>query len=184
MGTAYLSLLLLPSLRQTARQTGRKSRLTIVASEVHFWTPFSERSAPLILQRLDEKSSFGEKGDMERYNTSKLLNVLWMRELSSQVSPASASVSSGKSPVTINAVNPGFCTSALHRSHVMPGQAFINHVLAWTPTQGGYCLTNAACGHHDRQGAYISEQEVKPYVHKHIQTQLKERKRYNDHEIG
>ncbi|KAK7997415.1 hypothetical protein PG989_005455 [Apiospora arundinis] len=180
LGTAYLSLLLLPSLRATAKKIGRPSRLTIVASEVHFWTSFSERHAPSILQRLDEESSFRGKGGMERYNTSKLLNVLWMCELSSRVaaaevaflSPLLASATSNDDrnerggaanvpTVIINAVNPGFCASALHRSHAIPGQALINLVLAWTPAQGGHCLTDAACRHGDCQGAYISEQEVK-----------------------
>ncbi|KAK8080278.1 short-chain dehydrogenase/reductase SDR [Apiospora hydei] len=162
LGTAYLSLLLLPILRSTATHTSRPARLTIVASEVHFWTPFSERHAPSILQRLDEESSF-KPGEMERYNTSKLLNVLWTRELSSRVAEE-RNGSSGPAAVTINAVNPGFCASALHRSHAMPGQALINRLLAWTPGQGGHCLADAGCRHGDQQGAYISEQEVKAFV--------------------
>ncbi|KAK8028409.1 NAD(P)-binding protein [Apiospora marii] len=157
LGTAYLSLLLLPSLYATAKQTGRPARLTIVASEVHFWTPFTERNAPSILQRLDEESSF-KQGDMERYNTSKLLNVLWTREISFRTVSQSGECAGS---VTINAVNPGFCASALHRSHAMPGQALINRVLAWTPVQGGYCLADAVCRHDERRGAYISEQEIK-----------------------
>ncbi|KAK7927429.1 NAD(P)-binding protein [Apiospora marii] len=161
LGTAYLSLLLLPPLRTTAKQTGRPTRLTIVASEVHFWTPFTERNASSILQRLDEESSF-VRGDMERYNTSKLLNTLWTREISSRAaSQAGDSPGSGPGSVIINAVNPGFCASALHRSHAMPGQALINRVLAWTPAQGGYCLADAVCRHNERRGAYISEQEIK-----------------------
>ncbi|KAK7956463.1 NAD(P)-binding protein [Apiospora aurea] len=139
LGTAHLSLLLPPILRATAAHTSRPARLTVVASEAHFWTLFSERHAPSILQRLDEESSF-KPGDMERYNTSKLLNILWTRGLSSRVA-AEKNGSSGTAAVTINAVNPGFCASTLE--------------------QGGHCLTDAACRHGDQQGAYISEQEVK-----------------------
>ncbi|KAK8127877.1 hypothetical protein PG984_008985 [Apiospora sp. TS-2023a] len=157
LGTAYLSLLLLPALHNTAKQTGRPAHLSIVASEVHFWTPFDERHAPSILQRLDEESSF-KRGDMERYNTSKLLNILWTREISSGTA---SQVSGGSGSVTINAANPGFCASALHRSHEIPGQAFISRVLAWTPAQGGHCLADAVCRHNDQRGAYVSEQEMK-----------------------
>lgn len=163
LGTAYLSLLLLPHLRTTAKQTCRPARLTIVASEVHFWTPFTERNTASILHRLDEESSF-KPGDMERYNTSKLLNVLWTRQISSRAASSAAGGSgsgSESSFVTINAVNPGFCASALHRLHAMPGQALIIRMLAWTPAQGGHCLTDAVCRHDDQRGAYISEQEIK-----------------------
>lgn len=164
LGTTYLSLLFLPSLRVTAKQTGRPSRFTIVSSDMHFWTPFAERCAPSILQRLDEESSF-KRGDMERYNTSKLLKILWARELSSRTSSQARGGPTSGSSVTINAVNPGFCANALHRSHAVPGQVLINRVLAWTPAQGGHCLADAACLHNDQHGAYISEQEVKAYVH-------------------
>ncbi|KAK8060048.1 short-chain dehydrogenase/reductase SDR [Apiospora saccharicola] len=105
----------------------------------------------------NEESRF-KRGDMERYNTSKLLNVIWTREISSRTA---SQVSGGSGTVTINAVNPDFCASALHRSHTMPGQALISRVLAWTPAQGGHCLADAACRHDGERGAYISEQEIK-----------------------
>jgi len=154
LGTSLLSLLLLKPLKDTAAKTGSPSRLTIVASEVHFWTPFDERKAPSILARLDEKDSF--RG-MERYNTSKLLNILWMRELSSRVT----------GNVVINAVNPGLCASALHRSDPTPGLAYLNKIFAWTPAQGGHNLTYAATQHVDEPGAYLTEQHLEkpsPFV--------------------
>ncbi|CAN9247141.1 unnamed protein product [Alternaria alternata] len=154
LGTSLLSLLLLKPLKDTAAKTGSPSRLTIVASEVHFWTPFDERKAPSILARLDEKDSF--RG-MERYNTSKLLNILWMRELSSRVTGS----------VVINAVNPGLCASALHRSDPTPGLAYLNKIFAWTPAQGGHNLTYAATQHVDEPGAYLTEQHLEkpsPFV--------------------
>ncbi|KAL1799161.1 hypothetical protein ACET3X_003198 [Alternaria dauci] len=154
LGTSLLSLLMLKPLKDTATKTGSPSRLTIVASEVHFWTPFDEREAPSILARLDEKGSF--RG-MERYNTSKLLNILWMRELSSRVT----------GNVVINAVNPGLCASALHRSDPTPGLAYLNKIFAWTPAQGGHNLTYAATQHVDEPGAYLTEQHLEkpsPFV--------------------
>jgi retinol dehydrogenase-12 len=94
-----------------------------------------------------------ERRDMERYNTSKLLNVLWPRELSDRVSNAHLNV-------VINTVNPGLCASSLHRSD--PRAAQVVSVLAWTATQGGHCLSDAATQHEAHPGAYISEQAVKP----------------------
>ncbi|KAI0841457.1 NAD(P)-binding protein [Hypoxylon sp. FL0890] len=154
LGTALLSLLLLGPLKKTAAATGLPSRLTIVTSENHFWAKLKEINAPNTLLKMDGKETFG-KG-MDRYNASKLLNVLWMRELSVKADTS----------VIINAVNPGFCRSTLHRSD-SSGSSFAN-IVGWTPQQGGHCLTDAATRHDkDGHGAYISEQTVKspsPFV--------------------
>lgn len=98
---------------------------------------------------MDEPDSFGE--GMDRYNTSKLLNILWLRELSKKVSP----------DIVINGVNPGLCASTLHRSDSTPGANQFNKLFAWTPVQGGHCLVDAAVLHPTDRGAYISEQTVK-----------------------
>ncbi|EPE36451.1 NAD(P)-binding Rossmann-fold containing protein [Glarea lozoyensis ATCC 20868] len=148
ISTSLLSLLLLPILQATARKTNKPSRLTLVSSEGHFWTPFKERTAPSILTRMDEKETF--RDEMERYNTSKLLNVLWVRELARKVDGAE---------VLINTLNPGFCHSGIHRN----GGGMINlflWLLGWTTEQGGYCLADALVGHGDSHGKYISEQKI------------------------
>ncbi|OTA89002.1 hypothetical protein M434DRAFT_115200 [Hypoxylon sp. CO27-5] len=148
LGTALLSLLLLVPLKKTAATTGSPARLTIVSSENHFWAKLKEINAPNTLLKMDEKEAFG-KG-MDRYNASKLLNVLWMCELSAKAG----------NDVIINAVNPGFCRSTLHRSD-SSGSSFAN-MIGWTPEQGGHCLTDAATLHDkDGHGAYLSEQAVK-----------------------
>ncbi|KAI1080455.1 NAD(P)-binding protein [Whalleya microplaca] len=149
LGTALLSLLLLGLLKRTATATGLPARLTIVTSENHFWPRLKEIEGPNTLAQMDEKESFG-KG-MERYNTSKLLNVLWMRELSARTGD----------DIIINAVNPGFCKSSLHRSDPSGSSSFAN-LIGWSTAQGGHCLTDAATQHStDGRGAYISEQTVK-----------------------
>ncbi|KAI0381179.1 NAD(P)-binding protein [Hypomontagnella monticulosa] len=153
LGTAFLSLLLLGPLQKTAVATGAPVRLTIVSSENHFWVNLKEVKGPDTLANLDRKETFG-KG-MDRYNVTKLLNVLWMRELSTRA---------GEN-VVINAVNPGFCRTSLHRSH--PGGASFANMIGWTAAQGGHCLTDAATQHPNARGAYISEQTVKspsPFV--------------------
>lgn len=95
LGTALLSLLLLPTLQKTTKARETPSRLTIVTSEVHFWSKFPEKDAPNTLARLDSPDSFGS--GMDRYNTSKLLNVLWLRELSPRAG----------ADVLVNGVDPG-----------------------------------------------------------------------------
>ncbi|ROV86747.1 hypothetical protein VMCG_10913 [Cytospora schulzeri] len=150
LGTAFLSLALLQPLQRTAKAVGSQTKMTIVTSEVHFWTKFNERKAPHILDRMDDPGSF-KKGNMDRYNASKLLNVLWLRELSDRAASSSRGV-------IINGVNPGLCASSLHRSH--QEVAVFNKMFAWSSEEGGHCLADAAL-QHGEHGAYISEQVVK-----------------------
>ncbi|KAJ3571834.1 hypothetical protein NPX13_g5245 [Xylaria arbuscula] len=150
IGTALLSLLLLGPLQDTAQETGAPARLTIVSSENHFWVNLKDIRGPDTLASMDVKDNFG-KG-MDRYSLTKLFNVLWMRELSTRAT----------GNVVINAVNPGFCQSKLHRYH--PGGASFANMIGWTAAQGGHCLTDAATSHANDKGAYISEQVVKRHV--------------------
>lgn len=153
LATALLSLTLLPPLKRTSRTTQRPSRLTITTSEVHMWTPFTERNAPNILQEMDKEQTFGNP---ERYYTSKLLNVLWTRELASAVDRAE---------VVINMVNPGLCWSSLHRDDDSTFLRLFKNVFAWSAAQGGYCLVNAAITQDaSTHGGYLSEQKLTPYV--------------------
>lgn len=150
LATALLSLLLLPPLKSTSKLSRTPSRMTITSSEVHMWTPMKERSAPNILSKMDEKESFAAP---ERYNTSKLLNVLWARELASKVDA---------SQVVINTVNPGLCWSSLHRDDPSTALRIFKKVFAWTTVQGGHCLVDAAVVQQvESHGGYVSEQKLK-----------------------
>ncbi|KAF2841539.1 dehydrogenase [Patellaria atrata CBS 101060] len=151
LGTALLAFLLIKPLENTARTYRKKSRLTIVSSEVHFWTPFNERKYQSILKRMDEPDSF--KPGMERYYTSKLLNVLFTRELAKSVN---------ENEVVINTVNPGFCTSQLHRDDSSAALKVFLKVFAWTETQGGHVLSHAVAGDVEAHGKYLSEQRETP----------------------
>ncbi|RWA04978.1 hypothetical protein EKO27_g10124 [Xylaria grammica] len=150
IGTALLSLLLLGPLQKTAQETDAPARLTIVSSENHFWVNLKDIKGPDTLANMDVQDNFG-KG-MDRYSLTKLFNVLWMRELSNRAT----------GNVVINAVNPGFCQSKLHRYH--PGGASFANMIGWAAAQGGHCLTDAATSHPKDKGAYISEQVVKRHV--------------------
>lgn len=149
LSTALLSLLLLPILRQTAKERERPSRLTFTSSDVHKWTPFNERKAPNILEHLNEKEYF--KDVMDRYSVTKLLNVFWVRELASRVS---------SQEVVINFFNPGSVDTGLHRD----GNAFIqtfDRVLGRTSGEGGRLLIDAAVVKSgETHGKYLSEAKL------------------------
>ncbi|KAK7756865.1 hypothetical protein SLS62_001310 [Diatrype stigma] len=160
-GTALLSLLLLSPLRRTARATGSPSRLTITASSVAFYGAPTELLLPRdggssgMLQWLDDPASFGRDGSADRYNLSKLLNVLWMRALAARVDGAEDRV-----VVVINALNPGYCRSEFHRAD--PGAERLGRWVAWSAEQGAWHITDAATRHPDSHGQYLSEQRIRP----------------------
>lgn len=151
LGTSAVSLAVLPTLKKTAKQFNSPARLTIVSSEGHFWIPFKERTAENILKRMDDKETFGTQ--MQRYYTTKLLNILWAQELANRI-PAET--------VIINTLNPGFCYSGLHRHETSGIIKIFLWMLAWTSVQGGSCLTDALVQHEDSHGKYLSEQRVTP----------------------
>lgn len=150
IGTSAVSLAVLPTLRLTAEKFGSPTRLIIVSSEGHFWTRFKEHRSEAILKRMDEPETFGMQ--QQRYYTTKLLNVLWTRELADRVS---------KDEVVINTVNPGFCYSGLHRHSTGVINIFL-WLFAWTQQQGGRCLADALVQHPESHGKYLSEQKVTP----------------------
>ncbi|KAH8648217.1 hypothetical protein BGZ60DRAFT_521145 [Tricladium varicosporioides] len=140
LAKSLLSLLLPPILKKSSKTTGNLSRLTIVSSEGHFWVGFEERLGSNILARMDEEETFGKA--MTRYYTSKLLNVLWTRELTTRVR---------EDEIVINTVNPGFCYSGLHR-HESTGII-----------KGGHNLADALVLYESSHGQYLSEQHVLPF---------------------
>jgi len=76
--TFLLALLLLPKLKATAKEFKAEPRLTIVPSETHAWTKFSELKEPNTFDALDRESA---PHFYERYHTSKLLEILVIRAI-------------------------------------------------------------------------------------------------------
>ncbi|OGM44715.1 putative short-chain dehydrogenase/reductase family protein [Aspergillus bombycis] len=148
INTMLLALLVLPTLRKSARlHPGTKPRLTTVVSEVHAWTNFAERSAESVFKALDDK----ERANMlERYETSKLLQVLLLREMVAQ--------GAGDS-VVINMVNPGFCHSRLGREM---GLMFtlLKIVFARSTEVGSRTLVAGAASGEESHGAYMTNGKV------------------------
>ena len=103
VSTFLLALLVMPKLKETAaRFPSVRPVFSVVSSEMHAYTDFPQRKAPSIFAALSEKTDKFDWAD--RYNISKLLEVLFVRALAERY-PAD------KLPVTVNCVNPGFCKS-------------------------------------------------------------------------
>lgn len=104
LATAQLAILL-PLLLRTASK-GATPRLVFVSSGSHHWSP------PLKPPASDQGILGWLNGPSEptqsRYPVSKLLNLFFVRELASHLPE--------DFPLVTDAVNPGFCISALRRN--------------------------------------------------------------------
>ena len=148
ISTFLLALLLLPKLKSTANQFNTSPRLVIVSSEVHGWAKFPEWEEPKIFPALDnEKSPTID----ERYQTSKLLEVLAFR----QVAPKLAD-----SGVILNILNPGMCHSELstRESNIILG--IMKFFLARTTEVGSRTLVASAEAGSESHGKYMHDGKV------------------------
>jgi NAD(P)-dependent dehydrogenase (short-subunit alcohol dehydrogenase family) len=119
LSTTLLSLRLLPLLQHSNSKSKSSStsvlpHLVIVASDIHAIAPFPERTAPNILQALNDREQW-EKGQArkpaERYAVTKLLDHFIAIEPANMVT---SSNQDGATPsVIVNSLTPGFCKSDL-----------------------------------------------------------------------
>ncbi len=130
-------------------------RLSIVTSSVHHFTTLSAKASPKIFDSMNNKATAKMA---TRYFDSKLLEILYGRML------APAMTRSGKPPVTLNFVNPGFCASDLVRD---PSLAFKiqSRILARSTEEGSRTLVAAVvAGNEDTHGQYLTDTKIARHV--------------------
>ncbi|PSN66472.1 putative short-chain dehydrogenase/reductase family protein [Corynespora cassiicola Philippines] len=145
LSTILLALLLLPKLRATKHQfVDANPHLTLVTSEMHATSSFPERNAPSILSALNDPEKTNMK---ERYATSKLLEILLVRELAPKMAEMG---------VVLNMTNPGLCHSQLARDY---GWAFWMYklVFARSAEVGSRTLVSAAAAGRESHGRYLTD---------------------------
>ncbi|KAI1342101.1 putative short-chain dehydrogenase [Xylariaceae sp. FL0016] len=153
ISTFLMALLLLPVLRRSSTQFNVTPTLVIVGSGGHFYANFRQHNAPSILEAL--------RGDVDmddRYNVSKLLELLITRELAEEMG------SNGHTPVTLNIVNPGLCRSQLNREAQFPLSWLLPigvSLVGRTSEMGSRTLVHAALADHSTHGKYLSDCEVR-----------------------
>ena len=161
LSTCYLAMLLYPKLLEAANESGAlKPHLTIVSSEVHFYTPFKERKADNILQTLNDKSKWIP---MDRYQLSKLLEVYFAREI------ADWTTKHDGNQVVVNYMNPGFCKSELGRDiGGLLGFMFrmYRNAIGRTTECGSRTLVHAGCeSGEETHGQYLSACKIHRIAH-------------------
>jgi retinol dehydrogenase-12 len=108
---------------------------------------FKEQSEPFIMASFKSR-----KNQFDRYNVSKLLEILAIREL------APAMTASGKPKVVLNTLTPGFCHSELMRHALFPLNllAWIGKLLIARKTEmGSRTLVWAASAGEESHGEYM-----------------------------
>ncbi|KAJ3148187.1 hypothetical protein HDU86_007535 [Geranomyces michiganensis] len=155
VSTFLLALLVLPKLRESAKKFNIVPHLTIVSSEVHFFTSFPESQADDIFAELNDQ----KKARMwDRYNVSKAMEVLICRELTELM----ASPTSSRKPfVVLNFLNPGMCHSELAGEFGTPVKV-LKYFLARTTEVGSRTLVHAVEIGKESHGRYLSNSKVTP----------------------
>ncbi|KAK4545475.1 hypothetical protein LTR36_002825 [Oleoguttula mirabilis] len=151
VSTFLLALLMLPKLRETGRNFNITPTLTIVASDVHCVTAFPERKASSIFGTLNNPKE-ARMGD--RYNASKLLEVLTCREIARE-HPV------GQTKVTMNFVDPGWCHSQLMRELDFAPMRLIQRIFCRTTEIGSRTLVHAGLAGPETHGKYLSNCKIR-----------------------
>ncbi|KAI9811904.1 MAG: hypothetical protein M1827_005255 [Pycnora praestabilis] len=159
VSTFLLGILLLPKLRETALRFNVTSCMTVVSSDLHFLSSFPERKSQEIFKTLNDRQT-ARMGD--RYNVSKLMEILIIRHLVSLAKPSS----DAQPQVILNTVNPGYCHSGLARNTSF-GVTVFKYLLARTTEEGARNLVIAASAGKKSHGKYIGDGKimgVSPFV--------------------
>jgi retinol dehydrogenase 12 len=171
ISTFLLALLLLPKICKSAARYSKLGHLTVVGSAVHFWADTKDlevRPGEQILERLNNREIANMK---DRYNMSKLLGMLCVRELAAQVmaSPNAGGEGLMNDLVVINNVAPGWCQTELFRNEKWgAGQNLALRMVGRSSEHGARTLVHGATeAGRESHGEYLSECQVKkasPFV--------------------
>ena len=154
VSTFLLAFLMLPKLRETAEKYSISPRITIVTSELHFIASFPESTAPNIFDALNDPNTKNMKA---RYPVSKLLEVLLVRELASQLAKGKhAADKKGDPPVIVNTPTPGWCWSEIIKNKTFPIRVMMT-LIARTTEHGSRALCASALAGKESHGEYMSE---------------------------
>ncbi|KAF4963965.1 hypothetical protein FSARC_8067 [Fusarium sarcochroum] len=157
IGTFLLALSLFPVLRKSYERIDRVSRLVITSSSVHYNAKFRERHEPSIFDALKENN---ESYLNDRYNVSKLLEVMLVRSISAAMREGPHAAE----PIILNTVHPGLCESELDKDvEGLPRYLLklAKTLVARKTEVGARTLVHSAAAGEESHGQYMSECRVK-----------------------
>ena len=169
LNTFLLALMLLPRLNESKTNLPDSTpHLTVVSSEAHRLTRFEEINAPDLYAKLNDEKGYSQQ---PRYQVSKLLEVLLVRELVARLqSSTTGGASAGPPPVIINLVNPGLCTSTLGVRDAQPPLVvrIVRRILDRTTEVGARTFVLAASAPAASHGEFQSDgktQDVEAWIY-------------------
>ncbi|ATZ53833.1 hypothetical protein BCIN_09g06040 [Botrytis cinerea B05.10] len=158
INTFLLALLLLPKLRETSIEYDTRGVMTFTGSFVHHLTTFPERRAGNVFEELRVE----ERADMkDRYNVSKLISLLFSRELAFALRESERRGREGH--VVANIVNPGLVDTEIMRhatgatKHLVRGAM---KLMARSVEEGSRTLVHAAGGEEETNGMYLDDCKI------------------------
>ncbi|KAK2036619.1 NAD(P)-binding protein [Colletotrichum somersetense] len=155
LNTFLLALELLPSLDKTKAEFSDASpRLVVVSSDAHRMTRLAEINAASVYDKLNDQLCWNGE---ERYAVSKLLEVLFVREMVARLNEAR---DDSPPPTVITLVHPGLCKSTFdYRDGQTPSLSL--RLMRWlmerTTEVGGRTLVLGATTGPDAHGEYIAD---------------------------
>ncbi|KAI1612043.1 hypothetical protein EDD36DRAFT_272741 [Exophiala viscosa] len=167
INTLLLGMSLLPKLEETKSACEDSSpHLVIVSSDGLRLTKFKQINNPDIYESLNTEEGFNP---LEWYCISKLLEVLFIRELVDRLYPIKSNT-----PVIINLVNPGMSRSAFSRDASLPVR-IVDTLMRWmfgrSAEVGSRTLVLGASAGPNSHGEFMSDgqnQYVAGWVHEDI----------------
>lgn len=151
ISTFLMALLLLPVLRRSSIQHNLVPRLTIVSSDAHEMAKFPEAKAPATFTALADPAT---KNMGDRYNTSKLIELLTVRELAPLVNRERQ----GK--IILNTLTPGLCYSDLSRHATFFFSLLVRigkFLIGRSSEVGSRTLVSAAIAGEETHGKYMAD---------------------------
>jgi hypothetical protein len=149
ISTMLLAILLLPTLRRSAKQFNTVPRLSILTSGTHQWTKLPQWETANTFDTLNDTAT---QDIATRYPESKLLEVFLVRELV-------AHLSATEPMVIVNMIDPGLCHSELARNAGW-GLWLLKLLLARTTEVGSRTLLHGASSGKETHGQYLDDAQV------------------------
>ncbi|VDB90987.1 unnamed protein product [Peniophora sp. CBMAI 1063] len=160
LSALLLTVLLIPAAqRAAAARPASHPRLVIVGSDIHYYAEMPEKvlhgPSGGVLHELNKPENWLKAlGQQPRYNQSKLIILLLVRELAKHLE---------NTPLIPVCANPGFCVSALRRnlsSAVQVASRLAEKVIARSTEEGSRMVVWSAVGNAGREdelrGAYVN----------------------------
>ncbi|RYP03792.1 hypothetical protein DL764_004904 [Monosporascus ibericus] len=155
LSTALLIILLLPVLK-AKNSPDQPGRVAMVSSDGASWAKFEEKNSTPLLAALDKRETFGP---VDRYSTSKLLNQLFVTELTKRV-PSSVAL--------ITLPSPGLCYGTSLGQ--LPGGSIVDSIVSVLkrivgrpPSIGARSVIDGVVQHgSEAHGEYLEDCKLQP----------------------